>query len=373
MKNTLCNEARIIDVCRSGGDVSNLAKDCGLEAYGIAKLPLLRHIGINTMTCSRLFAKIKFEDESLFKNMDEKMMFFLQNVLNSKKSSKLEIFRGNMVDGIFALIYLLKDPTISNQFCMILKPLQLSLTSKNKKVQFWDFCITWQYSENVKNFVLQVPYQNEKKYIRQIANCLREKRYFFSLIAMQAKPTESNGKVIHTGHACTLFYDKMTGLLERFDPYESTNSAYFEPHVLDQHLQRLFSKLDGFKEFIFPPRMTAFERKGLQWVQENAEESQEGDPQGFCIPWSVLYAQARLNSPLQNPESIPRLLQYWAKSQKTSLTQVVRNYTKQLEMLQQEAYDKFVNTNLSSMTYDKQLYKTILEILHEHATVATLF
>lgn len=388
MKTGGCNEARILRICKSGNDqeIYEVAKDCQVASHGLVDLPFLRSVGVTKFTCARLFAKmIGDNSEKLFQTADEKMLAFLkmatgENNKNEKEGESVVRFDGDMVSGMFSLIYLLQDPVVAPQVCMILKPLQQTLKSQNyDELDFQKFAITWAYYPSRQRFTITVPGDDRDMYISQINKCLANKNrhFFFSLLAMQSQPRKnSNGQYSVIAHASTIFYDKQTGLLERFDPYEATNNITFQSRSLDNQLQKLFSGLDGYKGFVSPPYMKTDERKGLQWDQEkNKQHKKEGDPYGFCIPWSVLYAQARLHSPLQNPESIPDLLRVWVKKNNTSLTHFVREYTKKIENLGMLVYDKILSDTRqqSFVNNDVKLYKTILSILTTYAQSSEIF
>jgi hypothetical protein len=189
-------------------------------------------------------------------------------------------------------------------------------------------------------------------------------------MALYAKPkTQMDGTILRQGHALTLFYDKETGILERFDPYQSSD-ATFNTAELDRELQRLFKVLPGYQRFVSPPSMPYQQRAGLQYRAEIEREKKAGDPGGFCVPWSVLYAEARLTSPLQNPESIPELLEIWARKNQVSLTCMIRNFTSQMEQLKLETYRQFLRADMSNTVEAQDLmYATVLKQLKEHTKV----
>ncbi len=361
-----CNEAAIVRACKADGDYAQVAKDCNVSSAGFLDVGPLSQIGARKATCARLYA-IKVHDQAsqLFESMDAKMRAFLEYVLllKDKPNDNLQYFQGEMVDCLFALIYLLRNPEIKQQACMILRPLRKVLQAhrrSDEEIDWNDFAVTWEPSPS--EYALKVPGNNMNSFLRQIAKCLRQKRFFFSLLALFSElEIQADGTELLRGHASLLFYDKETGLLERFDPYQSKSKAY-HTEELDRKLANVFSVLPGFKRFLGPPPLGPEERQGLQSRAEG-EIEQFTDPRGFCIPWSVLYAEARLSSPLQEPESIPQLLMFAAAQKNKPLTKVIRNYTHQMETLKSETHRKFLELEDRSISETSFLYNTVLELL----------
>lgn len=364
-----CNEAAIVRACKAGGDVEQVASDCGVASHGPLNIGPFRQIGSRAATCARLFALEPNEQNGkLFASMDAKMRGFLEYVLNMRDQpdEQLRYFTGEMVDCLFALIYLLRKPHIKSKACLILQPLKTALRNyraSEAPLEWSDFAVTWEFSDSANGFVLSVPGHDLSIYLDKINKCLRRKRFFFSLVALLGKPSVQNdATVMILGHASLLFYDKQTGLLERFDPYQSGTKA-FETEQLDQQLSQKFATLLGFRRFVGPPNLSPTERRGLQYREKETSEAFATDPQGFCVPWSVLYAESRITSPLQNPESIPQLLAVWAAKNTRSLSSVIRLYTRKIEQLKQAAHAKFLANEHEHANETAFLYATVLELL----------
>lgn len=363
--NSGCNEARIFRICKNGGDLKQLAHDCGQEVYGVTQSSPFKHIGTKYMTCSRLFSlMVANQGERLFATADEKMKSFLEHVIgvNPEKETELFLFQADIVDCLFALIYLLETDDLAEKICINLQPLVNALAFPDKELQFHDFCVTWVYSNRQQKYLFNVPGTDISAFVSSIKKCLLQKRFWICLLVLQSKAL--NQKII--AHCSALLYDSETGLFERFDSYGSTNPI-FDTVRLDEKLLTIAKQLPNFKEMISPPNMSSFDRKGLQYLQENSNTKLEGDPIGFCIPWSILYIQARLSCPLQDPESIPDLLKYWAASDSRSLSSVIRRFTRKIEALKTEVYSQFVfenpNANMISNDY---MYRTILKTFEKH-------
>jgi hypothetical protein len=368
-----CNEASIIRACKAGGDYVSVANACNVSSTGPVNIGPLAKLGARTFTCSRLFGiSLKEQGERLFDSLDAKMSAFLSLVLNLKKkpTEDLELFEGEMVDGIFALIYLLQKPAISSRTCMILKPLSTAIQNYQKfntVVKWTDFCVSWQWSFKTDSFKLTVPGNNINTYLNTVSKCLSQKRFFVSLLCLLARPrTNDDGQVLLFGHANVILFDGETGLLSRFDPYESA-SRKFDTRGLDKALASTFSALPGFKRFEGPPDLSAKERQGLQTRAEaDIAERRVTDPLGFCLPWSILYLEARITSPLQNPDSIPQILDIWAQKHKTSLTKVIRGFTATIEKLRKNVHEEFLSNYRENADLNSFLYSTVLDQLIRH-------
>jgi hypothetical protein len=302
-----CNQAAIFRVCKNGGDLQQLAKACHVPYKDKDRGWFWKHIDVKYSLCSRLFAiAAKQHGERLYRHADATMKRFLENVVGfSSGQDSHSFYIGDLVDCLFALIYLLESTPASSSFCMILNPLADALAENDAALNFSDFALVWIFNSQTNTYSLEIPGHNIVDYMTKVATCLLKKRFFVSLLVLVPKPrakqnkhtSSQQGNDVKAGvaHASCLFYDKQTGLLERYDPYGCTCDRY-DIQKLDAKLTRMFAALSHFKAFIRPPSMRTVERKGLQWRQENQkEEKKHSDPGGFCVPWTILYISSTIH------------------------------------------------------------------------------
>jgi hypothetical protein len=123
-------------------------------------------------------------------------------------------------------------------------------------------------------------------------------------------------------HANMVIYDTKKQTLERYESYSSTPSGYGSMIPLDESLRQLASEINPRSRYIQPVKVP------VQLLQEIENKMNEADPAGYCLAYSALYADLRLQFALRDPEAIPELLYVAATRHPSSMTQYIRDYAK---------------------------------------------
>jgi len=363
-----CTRDAIIRVCKGADnrvdDLEKVAKACHVTPKGLANIWPFSVIGVKRTTCSQLWA---VDTESLLRQgLDKHMLQQLESITSHPTVQSTDCYDGYIENGVFALLFLLKR---NHKECVILpnfnKTIQRILKYKDMTLERLDWShisILW------KNQQLTLPGHSVSGFIEKACMCLSKNkgRFLLSLITIVSDDN------LH--HANILLYDKVTGLLERFDPYQSQLKE-FHTVELDCHLTKLFKKIVGknFKRFISPVELPLDIRIGLQHKQEE-EQQQTSEESGFCQPWTIMYADTRMSLPNQDPLSIPELFEILAKDKSLSLTQFIRNYAQNLLEVNNKVYMTYWLKHPELYDYlDTRLpmYALFLEQLMEYAAVYT--
>jgi len=370
-----CTEADIVDACRGGrgwSKVQKVAKACNTPTHGLFTYFPFSAIGRQKYTCARLFAVNT--NSLLRKSMDQQAIDFFTSLANLPQVRQTQ-YEGFIQNGIFALLYLLKR---NHNECVVLagfdKVLKRLLNDKHMSMERLDwsqFSIVWSPDAPGSDppYSIKVPGGSLAKYSEQITSCLNKKkksRFFLSLVTMVSVPPRQ------TFHANVLFYDKVTGLLERFEPFQAQFEDYRSKRF-DVALARMFRRIDpgGYRDMVNPPNMEAVHRQGLQLkAEQEVGEGRKGDPLGFCLPWSLMYADARLTLANQDPSSIPQLFEIMAAEYDLSLTKFIRNYAENFEEVNWKVYVDFLKRYPKYKKFDDPMipmYALFLKQLSEYA------
>lgn len=362
-----CNETKIIKACKEKTlDLKTVAKSCNVEYRGLFNFWPFSNIGSSYLTCARLYSVNT--SALLEKSLDQQALDFFSSLENLPRVDNTD-YDGYIQNGVFALIYLIErnrsECLVLTKFDQVLAKLLNSKNMTLETLEWSDFSIVW--SPDVPNshvYSMKVPGRDVVAYGDEIARCLQKKksRFFLSLITMVS--------VKNSYHANILFYDRVTGYLERFEPFQ-VQFKQFHTKKFDQQLVRLFRTLDplNFRGMIHAPDLSYL--RGLQLKAEEEEEQTSSDPAGFCLPWSILYADTRLSLPNQDPESIPQLFQIMAKKHKISLTRFIRNYADNLSEINWKVYIDFLEKYPKYRKFTDSripMYALFLKKLSEYAS-----
>jgi hypothetical protein len=178
------------------------------------------------------------------------------------------------------------------------------ITKQNKinsnLVRKTDFAFVWN-SETEKLFV-------PKNMFKEIKNC--KKRFVVCYLSLMS-------------HANILIFDNVNKTLERFEPH-GENTSYI-PEKLDNALISEFNKNFGDIKYITPLDfcpIISFQRK------EKSFDKLKNDPNGFCVAWSIWYADMRLTSPDIPRDKLVNIAIDKIENKHKSFKNFIRNYSK---------------------------------------------
>ena len=166
----------------------------------------------------------------------------------------------------------------------------------------------------------------------------------------------------HFSHANIIIYSKDTNEIERFDPFG------FDPKDknIDIKLSSLFKELLPGVKYIAPKDY--MNSVGFQKVDVNEKlSSYIGDPFGYCVAWSIWYADLRLTYPtIQRDKLIKYLVRHFGE-QNLTYRSVIRNYTKKITDIRDKiltVVDVDINA-FNNLEFDDEKLKSLLEQINK--------
>ncbi len=185
-----------------------------------------------------------------------------------------------------------------------------------KNVSWENFSILWKIRKN--KVELSVPPDVQKS----IDVCKKDPRRFLvlHLDLKRYHPT-------YSGHTNILIYDKKKNTVERFEPHGYKDSEKkLMPEKLNVALKKYFSEKWPGVKFITPQEL-CHKCVGLQVLQAIEKKSELG----FCVAWSLLYIEYRLQNPDKSPENIIKDVIKNLKGY--NMTEFIQNYNGFLQNL----------------------------------------
>lgn len=356
---------------RRSDQIAKLGTDCKTGYYGWLDIWPFKYIQRDSYTCSRLLS-LKPENVD-YVPVDKQLKRFLNDIVGLPHV-EFTNYEGFVESGLYALLYLLRrnqsECIILSNFGNLVTNILETPTMKLREINWSDIGLQWYWQDG--EYQLQFPGTvTEANYINAIQNCVTQKsRFIINLITLVHRHTQMH-------HANILLYDSHTHILERFEPYQVQLTGY-NLHKFDERLQNIYQKADpDFFDFIGPPDVNFFLRHGIQQIQEEEGEQKYAgqillDPEGFCQPWTILYADIRMSFPDQAPESIPTLLKQWVKTKNISLTTFIRNYSEHLYQINETIYQRYIRQNHKFVRFqDKRVvtFGLIIQQLRNFKTV----
>lgn len=162
---------------------------------------------------------------------------------------------------------------------------------------------------------------------QQITSC--NKHFFFILLGIIDQR-------INQGHQNLLIYDVETKIIERFEPngrafYNTNKSSCFDSERIDNLIQKWLEEMDEHIIYVPPldycPAEPVFQSKEAQ-----EEQALPADPIGFCVAWSLWYADVRLANPKSSRADIIKRGSEFLKT-RGQLRSFIRNYANYIERI----------------------------------------
>jgi ankyrin repeat protein len=145
--------------------------------------------------------------------------------------------------------------------------------------------------------------RNLKFYVKKVLNSTCRFIYFKLTLVPSSSGT----------HANILLYDKVTNMMERFDPYG--NIPYVDGDEIDNVLSKYFKNIFTKKNFKYLSPKDYMGNISFQTISNDGDYSVKrlGDPIGFCLAWTFWYLEMRITNPDMHPsvtikESIDKII-----------------------------------------------------------------
>ena len=363
-----CSEENIIRACETNEFSLDKIEEIGSACKITVSPSILNFWPFTRLNRKERICKRLVEVDStnvLRQTLDQRVLTRLAAISNRPlvKSTNYDSYIEN---GIFALLFLIKrnqrECVVLANFKEIIERILRLKDMTLERLAWSDISIYWSDGK------MSVP-GDLQSFIAKSRKCIagRATRFLLSLVTIVS--------ITNMHHANILIYDKVTGILERFDPYQ-TQLNEFRTEELDRMLHALFKKVDrdNYRRFIKPVQLPDNTRMGLQQKAEAENEENPSDPIGFCQPWTVMYADARLSLPNQDPASIPEMLEIMAHDKNLSLTQFIRNYADSLQSISNRICIDFLIHHPEYKHYKDQripMYALFLQELLEYSAIFT--
>lgn len=269
------------------------------------------------------------EIKKQLKELSEKNFVFVPNTYNFLLST-LEILNKHNIELLLPSKYMIK----------------------NHIKNFRDLFIHWNCDVNAFR-KLDVPrFYNSK--IKKFIEDDSQRFLVFPLILhdkLKCSETVQTSKVTHTN---VIIYDKLNKSLERFDP---SNNNYYDSDTIELVLFNTFANnynLD-IKKMISPTGI-CLQEKGIQGLQEDEVYSNKikvvlGGNVGFCSMYSLLYLDLRLTYPNKEQSDIIKIIIKKAQEKGISLTQLIVEYTYNLQKIQSQIEYQLNNKDQIKLIY----------------------
>ena len=266
---------------------------------------------------------------------------------------------GTDLDTLIGLIYLLKKHSnacmsITEEFIDNFVDATLSgigrkesqLISKMHPFMFWRVGVDYT--------LLDLPYKAKDT----IKRCISNETVRFVIIPMVLTDPDSNA------HAGILIYDKINRILERFEPHGADSLRSFEPKLLDSAIEKTMKPIIGpGMRYLSPMNITP--DLGPQAIAEMKEISFQGDPEGFCMSWTLWYADLRMSNPDKpGPELIHDAIRKINLNNMNYL-QFIRNYSQSIAAHRDTILDK-VSSDYNSYLTGNMSYKQYHNLIQVH-------
>lgn len=207
-------------------------------------------------------------------------------------------------------------------------------------------------------------YLRVKKFIDEIAECLKRSSYIIVLLNLRVEYDDIDGSIRRSnnfarnkGHRNILFYNNKKNILERYEPHEANNSARRDTKFLDDVLRKIFSytRIGRKYKYIMPTEvcpsivsdMPLYDVQS-QSLEEDMQHKANISKDGYCVTWSYAYFINRVAYPAKTYEQITKDMMGNVQVSKMKNDKLTEEYGQLVNMLSIELYELMENIILVS-------------------------
>lgn len=143
-----------------------------------------------------------------------------------------------------------------------------------------------------------------KEFRKMIDNC--DKRFIVSITAIHIMEYDSNGSFPGESHANGLIIDNEEMKVYRFEPhgeYDIGDNTYDRNKRIDNDLRKFINFMLGEK-YTFVPTLDYCPAFGVQAREYLADYTIEGEYEGYCGAWSMMFLHEQIMNPHKSPKQI---------------------------------------------------------------------
>ena len=201
------------------------------------------------------------------------------------------------------------------------------------------------------------------KYEHQFEVCDKEnKRFTIFLLVLSNLPNS-------VSHANVVIYDRYLKTLERYEPHGGNTDMYRTAKI--DSVFRMFTKKYLKKVTYIAPIQTC-PLYGHQYYENTQTQSptflRSGDPLGFCLAWSMWYADLRLSNPAWPKDMLISKSIEILKNKPQTMRRFIRNYSSiMLRIIRKITIHLRGKSNIDGLESDEQIHKIIDESVRKYA------
>lgn len=253
-------------------------------------------------------------------------------------------FIGSNIDLISGFKYLVKKySNTTSIFCKNVDKTQLNILlekqglKENINQTLFNIEIIWIYPQ------LFLPYDFQKILI----NIINNSKFKYFIIPI--------GIIMENGnHSNGIFVDIENSSVERFEPHGMNHPHNFDYNYLrlDYLIQQLFKNIfelsNNKAEYKYYSPKYYFNTLGFQ-IYESVETDLNyniGDPNGFCMLWTIWYLDYRIKYSFMKPDKLIKKMMQYIRSHNMSFKNIIRNYSSKITSLR-DYYLNHINKNIN--------------------------
>lgn len=180
-------------------------------------------------------------------------------------------------------------------------------------------------------------------YLNNIINSERRKGdKDYAILLLSIKIINEN-----TLHANLLLYDFKNMTIERFEPYGIIDNDYEMDDILEEELT-----WNTGLTYLRPDKITP--NVSFQSIadENNMSNLKRGDFGGFCLAWTLWYAESRLKNPKVEPLILVKKLIKRINNLNIKFVEYIRNYSNKMAIVREDFLEKNgINKKIASNAY----------------------
>jgi ankyrin repeat protein len=282
------------------------------QCYQKTKEKILNLIDKNNVDCYQRTYPIKINTKKCLKlSLDEQINF------NTLVGSRMDIIAG--------LLYLknkyLNENIILDKFD-INNRMMCNLYEKNMIPTLFNDCFFENY------FIIWNQKTNQFFFNPDIKNLIIKNKSKYVILYL-----EILFKNLVNRHANIIIYSKKTNEIERFDPFGSGHDP-----ELDVELEKFLLKMFPKVKYLSPKDYMS--KVGFQQIDVNEIQNDFiGDPEGYCVSWSIWYADMRLQYPTIQRTKLIKYIMQQINEKHLKYRSIIRNYSSNITTIRDEILD----------------------------------
>jgi hypothetical protein len=230
--------------------------------------------------------------------------------------------------------------------CVFL-PVNIDTSSVPELFEFGDHELSWDGDTGKLHPPLSL---GMGRWVEMLRNCTDgSKRFVVMPLTMYYYKDIPGKELKKKGHLNILIYDKLTYVLERYEPNGQQTPSGYNSDLLDIKLPKIFKVV--FKtDITYVPPVNFCPPKGLQYLENlTRNEYNQTITRGTCSLWSIVYADIRLTYPNKNRNEIHDLIVTSIRLNKSDLYEFIVDYLNTIARMKLEIEEASSEEEISNI------------------------